>query len=173
MKQPIIALFLFVISGVIFAADSGPYVGLNMGQSSTDNLPLSDKNATAVSVVGGYQFNRYLGVEVQYTDFGSVTFQSGGSSDITGIGLSVVGSYPFTDKWSAFLRVGATHTEVKSVAGVGEVGRCNANGGVGGQYNVTPALGIRLSYDSYGVGGRDTLDKATTSLISMGVVYKF
>lgn len=173
MKQPVVALCLLVIPGVVFAADSGPYVVLNVGQSSTDTLKLSDKTATGVSGIAGYQFNRYIGVEVHYTDFGSVTFQSGGSSDITGYGISVVGTYPFAKDWAAFLRLGATRTKIKSVAGVGDVSRCNANWGVGGQYNLTPAWGIRLSYDSYGVGARDNLDSAKTSLTSVGVAYKF
>ena len=173
MKLPVIALVLFMFSGVVYAADGGPYVALNVGQSSTDTLNLSDKTATGISAMVGYQFGPHLGVEVHYIDFGSVTFQSGGSSDITGYGLSVVGTYPFDNVWSAFLRIGATHTTIKSVSSFGDVDRCNGSWGIGGQYNVTPAWGVRLSYDSYGVGAEGPLDSAKTTLTSVGVVYHF
>ncbi len=173
MKQQVFALLLFLLPGVVYAAASGPYVALNVGQSSTDTLPLSDKTATGVSAMVGYQFGPHFGVEVQYLDLGSITFQSGGSSDITGYGLNLVGSYPFNNEWSAFLKLGATHTIIKSVGSFGDVTRCNANWGIGGEYNLTPAWGVRLSYDSYGVGAEGPLDSAKTSLTSVGVVYRF
>lgn len=173
MNQSVIALFLLLISGSVFAASGGPYVVLNVGQSSTDTLHLSDKTATGVSGIAGYQFNDYLGLEVHYTDFGSVTFQSGGRSDIVGYGLSVVGTYPFDQEWSVFAKFGATHTIIRANSAFGDVTRCNGSWGFGGQYNFTPAWGIRLSYDRYGVGAKYNLDSAHTSLTSVGVQYRF
>jgi len=148
-------------------------LALNVGQSSTDTLALSDKTATGLGAMVGYQFGPHFGVEVQYLDFGSITFQSGGSSDVWGYGLNLVGTYPFNNTWSAFLKIGATHTTIKSVGSFGDVERCNANWGIGGQYNLTPAWGVRLSYESYGVGAEGPLDSAKTSLTSVGVVYRF
>jgi len=173
MKQSLMALFLLAISGSVFAAISGPYVVLNVGQSSTDTLNLSDKTATGIAGIAGYQFNKYLGAEVHYTDFGSVTFQSGASPDITAYGISVVGSYPFDKQWSVFAKLGATHTIVESQNGFGEVTRCAGSWGVGGQYDFAPDWGIRLSYDRYAVGAKYNLDSADTSLTSVGVQYRF
>jgi len=173
MKQQLFALVLFLLSGAAYAVGSGPYVVLNVGQSSTDTLPLSDKTATGVGAMLGYQFNPYLGVDVHYIDFGSVTFNSGGSSDMTGYGLSVVGTYPFNNEWSAFLTIGATHTIIKSVGSYGNVARCNGSWGIGGQYNFNPSWAVRLSYDSYGVGAEGPLDSAKTSLTTVGVRYSF
>jgi len=173
MKQLIPVFLLFLMSGIASAATSGPYVALNVGQSSTNTLKLTDKTATGVAGIVGYQFTRYLGVEVHYTDFGSVTFQSGGSSDIVGYGISVVGTYPIDNAWSVFAKLGATHTIIRSHGVFGDVTRCNGSWGVGGQYNFTPAWGIRLSYDRYAVGARYDLNSAETSLTSVGVQYKF
>ncbi|MEJ2440070.1 MAG: outer membrane beta-barrel protein [Gammaproteobacteria bacterium] len=173
MKQSVFALCLFALPSVGFAATSGPYLGLNVGQSSTDTLHLSDKTDTGIAAMAGYQFNQYLAVEVHYTDFGSITFQSGGSSDVTGYGISVVGSYPFNNDWSAFVKLGATHTTIKSVGNFGDVNRCNGSWGVGGQYRLSPSWDVRLSYDSYGVGAEYNLDGAKTSLTSVGAVYHF
>lgn len=173
MKQSVVVLLLSALSSTGFAATSGPYVALNVGQSSTDTLKLSDKTATGVSGIAGYQFNPYLGLEVHYTDFGSVTFQSGGSSDILGYGISVVGTYPFNNEWSVFAKLGATHTIIRSNGVFGDVTRCNGSWGIGGQYNFTPHWGVRLSYDRYAVGAKYTLDSADTSLTSVGVAYHF
>ena len=107
MKKLILALLLSGIAGSAFAADDGAYIAVNVGQSSTDTYSLSSKTATGVGGLLGYQFNKYLGVEVQYTDFGSITPQKGSSSNISAYGLNAVGTYPFTDEWSAFLKVGA------------------------------------------------------------------
>jgi len=177
MKKLISALLLFVIAGTAFAADEGVYIAVNAGQSSTDTYSLSSKTATGVSGLLGYQFNKYFGLEVQYTNFGSVTFQNGPSSDIYGYGLNAVGTYPFNDQWSVFLRVGAANTTVKSVTysgtSYGDVSRSDVTWGIGGQYNFTPNWGLRLDYDSYGVGSSGNFPSATTGLASVGVVYKF
>ncbi|MGO8753622.1 MAG: porin family protein [Gallionellaceae bacterium] len=171
MKKIISALLLLVMAGSAFAADEGVYVAVNVGQSSTDTYALSSKTATGVSGFLGYQFNKYFGLEVQYTDFGSINYHNG-SSNIHGYGIDVVGTYPFDDQWSVFLRVGAADTTIKSVPNNGDVSRNDVTWGVGGQYNFTPAFGIRLDYDSYGVGN-GAIGNATTGLASVGLVYKF
>ena len=113
MKKLILSLLLFAISGSAFAADEGVYIAINVGQASTSTYNLSSKTATGGSGLLGYQFNKYFGLEVQYTDFGSITPQGGSSEKITGYGLNAVGTYPFNDQWSAFLRVGAADTTDK------------------------------------------------------------
>ncbi len=177
MKKLILSLLLFAISGSAFAADEGVYIAINVGQASTNTYNLSSKTATGGSGLLGYQFNKYFGLEVQYTDFGSITPQGGSSEKITGYGLNAVGTYPFNDQWSVFLRVGAADTTVKSVTynatNYGDVSRSDVTWGVGGQYNFTPNWGLRLDYDSYGVGSSGNFPSATTGLASVGVVYKF
>ena len=50
----------------------------------------------------------------------------------------------------------------------------NKNWGLGEQYNVNQALGVRLGYDNYGVGNSaTTISNMGIGVISAGVVYKF
>src|ERR1039458_2392286 len=116
MKKIAAALLLSTaVAAPAFAADNGVYIAVNVGQSSTDTYNLSSKTATGGTGILGYQFNKYFGLEAQYTHFGSVAFQSGNSSNITGYGLNAVGTYPFNDQWSVFAKVGAADTTIKSV----------------------------------------------------------
>ncbi|MGA7748640.1 MAG: outer membrane beta-barrel protein [Gallionella sp.] len=166
-------LLFSAAAGSAFAADDGFYVAINVGQASTNTYNLSSKTATAYNGLVGYQFNKYFGAEVQYTGFGSITGQGGGSHDISGYGLNVVGTYPFNDQWSVFLRLGAADTTIKTVNNGSDVSRTDVTWGIGGQYNFTPNWGLRVDYDSYGVGSSSNIGTATTSLASLGVVYKF
>jgi len=175
MKKIASVVVLSAFACSAFAADEGVYIALNVGQSSTSNpdtYSLSSKTATGVSGLVGYQFNKYFGLEVQYTDFGSVTPQGGSSQKISGYGLNAVGTYPFNDQWSAFLRVGAANTTIDT-SRYGNVSRSDVTWGIGAQYNFTPAWGLRVDYDSYGVGNSGNTGTATTGLASIGVVYKF
>lgn len=70
-----------------------------------------------------------------------------------------------------FSQTGAADTTIDVGGTAGNVSRSDVTWGIGGQYNFTPAWGIRLDYDSYGVS--DSTQTATTSLASLGVVYKF
>ena len=173
MKNLILTLLSIAISGSAFAADEGVYIAVNVGQASTGSYNLSSKTATGGSGLVGYQFNKYFGAEVQYTDFGSITPQGGSSEKITGYGLNVVGTYPFNDQWSAFLRVGAADTTIKAANKGSDVSRTDVTWGIGGQYNFSPNWGLRVDYDSYGVGDSSNIGTATTSFASLGVVYKF
>ncbi len=177
MKKIVSVLLLSAVAGSAYAAGEGVYIAVNAGQSSTDTYNLSSKTDTGYSGVLGYQFNPYFGLEVQYTDFGSITQLGNSPNKITGYGLNVVGTYPFNDEWSVFLRVGAADTTIKSVTynsqNYGDISRNDVTWGVGGQYNFTPNWGLRVDYDSYGVGNSGSVPSATTGLASLGVVYKF
>ena len=50
----------------------------------------------------------------------------------------------------------------------------NKNWGLGEQYDVNHALGVRLGYDNYGIGNSAaTISNMGIGVISAGVVYKF
>ena len=116
-----------VISAV--AADSGFYVGTDVGRSSYprqghvtlefpgDTLTSSDLHTHdfAVRLEGGYRFNRYFAADVSYVNFGKVTGQLNSVSDnvsgqgrfdycISGATFGLVGTLPF-GKWEAFARL--------------------------------------------------------------------
>lgn len=177
MKKLIAILFLFTASATsAFAADQGWYIGLDAGQSNTNTIPLSTSTGTAVDIVGGYQFTKYVGAEVTYMDLGSPTLalgQVGGgvSAKIDGYTLRAVGTYPFNDMWSIFGKLGAAHTKFG-----GNVGKTknDVTYGVGGQYNFTPNWGVNVQYNVYSVEGPAPLNqKANSNVATIGVQYKF
>lgn len=90
--SPLIVLTALVYAPVLFADNTGLYLGLGVGRPnatvedlSTDNLPFPDvftspptpastttnkSSATTWMVFGGYQFNRYLAIEGLYAPLG-------------------------------------------------------------------------------------------------------
>jgi OOP family OmpA-OmpF porin len=172
MKKTAIAVLLstFVAAPAI-AADEGFYVGADVGRSSTNYSDLSSKTGTAFSVLGGYQFMKYLAAEIQYNDFGSIKDTGGTSYKINGYSGAAVGIFPFNDQWSLLGKLGYASTKLGNPANTTKSG---ITYGIGGQYNINQAWGVRLNYDMYKVViPAPTSQTATTSVVSAGVVYKF
>lgn len=171
MKNAFAALLLSTVAVSAFAADQGFYIGANAGQSSTDTLNLSTKTGTSFSVIGGYQFMKYVAAEIQWNDFGSPTLSTGTSAKIDGYSAKAVGIYPFNDQWSIFGKLGYAHTKMGGTVGSS---KNDITYGIGGQYNITRNWGVNVNYDLYAVTGPLPLSqKATTSVPSVGVAYKF
>jgi opacity protein-like surface antigen len=54
---------------------SGFYLGGGMGNTTySDDSPFThlDADGTTFKIIGGYQFNRIVGIEAQYTDYGDI-----------------------------------------------------------------------------------------------------
>lgn len=172
MKKTIAAILLSTaFAGPALAADQGFYLGVNAGQSSTDTITLSTKTGTAYSIIGGYQFIKYLAAEVQWNDFGSPKLPDGSSPKIDGYSAKVVGIYPFNNQWSIFAKLG--YAQVKMGGYVG-TSKSDVTYGAGVQYNFDSHWGANLNYDAYSVTGPLPLSqKATTGVASIGMAYKF
>lgn len=175
MKKIIAASLLSVtFASPALAADQGLYLGANVGQSSTDKYPLSTKTGTAFEVLGGYQFMKYVAAELQYNHFGSPTIQGGESFKIDGYSLTAVGIYPFNEQWSVHARLGYAHTNMGSPV---DSSKSDVTWGIGGQYNIDRVWGVRVNYDQYKVespaSASPPSEKATTSVPTIGVVYRF
>ena len=141
-------------------------------------------------IFGGYQFNRYIAVEGGYFDLGHFGFNAvtvppgtlSGEMKVRGINIDLVGTMPLTEKWSVFGRVGANYAETKdSFSGTGAVTILNPNPstrdtnvkvGLGVQYALTDALGLRGEVERYRVN--DAVgNKGDVDLVSLGLVYRF
>ena len=172
MKKISIAVLLAsaAVSTAAFAADQGFYVGGNVGQASTNFTGLTSKTGTAVSVLGGYQINKNFAVEAQYGDFGSIGNKQ--PVKITEYGVSAVGMLPFNDQWTGLAKLGFANTSIATTPN--KASNSSVSYGLGVQYNVNQQLGVRAGYDAYKVGDTaNTGGTATTSVASVGVVYKF
>ena len=173
MKKIATAVLLSaIVVAPAFAADEGFYVGADVGQASTNTFDLSKKTDTAFSVLGGYQFMKYLAAEIQYNDFGSITGAGGGPSvKISGYSGAAVGILPLNDQLSLLGKFGYASTKLGSPT---STTKSDITYGIGGQFNIDPAWGVRLNYDMYKVVSAAPESRtATTSVVSAGVVYKF
>jgi OOP family OmpA-OmpF porin len=129
---PIIAAGLLAAAPGAFAADSGWYLGANIGRSNfkhdsgaIDNAladqgfagaasSISDHRHTGYKLYLGYQFDRHFALEGGYVDLGKLKFDSttlGGSlsgniKTKDGLFLDAVGIAPLNDRFNVFGKVG-------------------------------------------------------------------
>jgi len=139
---------------------------------------------------GGYKFNKNFALEGGYFNLGEFGFTANttptgtytGSGKFQGLNLDLVGILPVSEKFSAFGRVGYIYTETKDTfSGTGAVTVTNPNPekkegnykyGLGLQYDLTQALGLRVEWERYrvndAVGNKGDIDMAL-----IGLVYTF
>lgn len=189
------------------ADEAGWYLGGNIGQSraTIDNeriiggLLAAGFATTAIDdndrelgykVFGGYQFSRHFALEGGYFDLGEFGFEATtlppgslrGDMRVRGVNLDALGILPFTDRFSAFARVGVNYAQTRDhFSGTGAVNvpdpdrderAANYKFGAGLQYDITEALGLRAEAERYriddAVGNKGDID-----LFSIGLVYRF
>jgi OOP family OmpA-OmpF porin len=141
------------------AQDQGFYAGAGAGQSFVDEGVYDDED-TAFSVFGGYQVNRYFGVEAGYVDFGKIEADVA-APDLEGDSayLTAVGTLPITEKFSAYAKAGLHRWNIDaSLPGV--VGNDDDSGsdptyGVGAQFRFTDHVALRGEYSRFEVEETD------------------
>lgn len=167
MKKIAIAVLLSAIAAPAFA--EGMYVGVNLGQNKYDDSTMTKTTSNAVGVLGGYTFSKNFAAEAAYISLGSLELSPGFTVKTTALSLSGVGSFPISDQFSLFAKLGLAQTKADITSLPSET-KSGATFGIGGQYNVTSAIGIRLGYDRYKVGEQNSIDANITSI---GGVFKF
>lgn len=168
MKKIAIAVLLSAVVAPAVAADM--YAGVNLGQTKYDfGAGAAKDTSTAFGILGGYTINENFAAEAAYTSLGSVDVGFGTTVKGSVISLSGVGSYPFNKEFSLFGKLGVARTNVDITANPSE-SKTGVTFGLGGQYNVTPAAGIRVGFDRYKVGSTNSIN---ADVISVGGVFKF
>jgi OOP family OmpA-OmpF porin len=83
----------------------------------------TDEKNTAWKGFGGYQINKYFGVEASYVGLGTVnatgTFLAAPfvtSARVNGLALAAVGTFPITPRFDVFAKLGGFYSKVKSTA---------------------------------------------------------
>jgi len=189
------------------AQDSGWYLGANVGQSRAkiDNeritsglvgagftvTSFTDKTSdTGYKLFGGYQFNKYFALEGGYFDLGKFNFTAAtlplgtlnGNIKLNGFNFDLVLSLPFTEKFSAFGRIGANNAQAKdtfTATGLVTVldpnpskRETNIKYGAGLQYDFTRSFGMRAEMERYRIN--DAVgNKGDVDLASIGLLVRF
>ncbi|MES2950844.1 MAG: outer membrane beta-barrel protein [Pseudomonadota bacterium] len=179
------------------------YWGLGAGQShsqideaqttnrllNTPNNPGafdSDRSEPAYKIFGGYQLQRNFAVEAGYFNLGkfsnSTALPAGrlnNRNDIEGVNVDLVGTMPFSDKWTGLARVGAQHTRTHSsfdgpglplnAVSSSDQHANNLKVGLGIQYEITPSVQLRAEAERFrvkdGVGNLGDINYYSLSVV--------
>lgn len=149
MQKPLLAALLGVALVAPLAAQAeGSYVGINIGESKYQDIPVfgGDSSKTVVGLTYGMNINPNFDIELGYLHHGSAKKSDAtpASLDLTtqSLYLAAVGKLPVTDGFSVY-----------------------AKGGLSVNYN-------KADSNVSGVGGRDTNTKAGI-IIGVGASYQF
>ena len=161
-----------------------------------------DDTNTAHKFFAGYQFGKYLAAELSYTDFGSFQYNYElprplGKEFVdyraSSWAVSGVGTLPVSGRFSLLGRLGLTsnlaersdlHGDASAIAVTlpfppAKKRRTGVLWGAGGQFDFTPAVGLRLEYEGYGRFGKaDNFNdfgtgRAKLHMWSLGILARF
>ena len=95
---------------------SGFYLGGGFGTTTYDDdaaFSTLETNDSTFKLIGGYQFNRIVGIEAQYTKYSDVTSpQASGALEPTAISVAANLGYTFDSGWRPFGTVGLTQMSI-------------------------------------------------------------
>jgi len=159
------------------------YAGFGFGQSKYQDVDAISANVRSEGWKAylGYEFNKYLAVEGGYVNLNDMTAQlptrtTNVATD--GWTIGALASFPVTDRFSAFARLGAAYMLVdirdKDV-GAPDTARSGddswaANYGVGVRYALLNNLDIRAEWERFDKSGRDF---DGIDLVTAGAALKF
>lgn len=199
------ALAVFASSPAV-ADDSGGYVGGSLGMSRAEidkkritraletagasSVSMNDEDDdTGYKLFGGYQFNRHWSLEGGFFNLGELGFKATtvpagsltGSTEIQGLNIDPVFTWPLSGKFSLLGRVGLTYAEADTTyRATGAVSpppnrdkrATSYKYGVGAHYDFTRRFGLRAEAENYKID--DAVgNKGDINLWSLGLVYRF
>jgi len=170
-------------SAPALSQDQGFYAGLNAGMSDlngacTGFLPGTkcDDSDTAFGIFGGYQLNKYFGVEVGYTNLGKAKASSGGvtaSVEAKGFGFSAVGTFPINPQFSLYGKLGTFLWDTDSNLGGSDDG-ADLTYAIGVRWNFAKNLALQAQLQRYNdVGNSSTTGKSDIDIIGVGILFRF
>ena len=155
-----ITLYLIPVEPV----SAGWYVGGAIGNADDDEL---DDDDSGTKLLGGYQFNEYLGVEGAFVDLGDFDIPlSTDTLSQEGVTIQAVGRYPLGDHFSVFGKAGFFRWDVETST-ADDDGTDNTFG-FGGEYRLNDNWALRAEWERFSdVSGGDI------DMISFGATYSF
>lgn len=149
----------------VIAADSGPYVGGGIGYFGLDATGF-DGSDTAFKAFGGYRMNQYFATELEYIDGGKPD-DRGLEIEVTGFNLSVLGSWPVSDEFDVFGKLGVLFWDAEA-RGFGDESGEDFSYGVGADFKFGENWTMRGEYQRFEIEDTDTAD-----LVSLSVFFRF
>lgn len=155
------------------------YAGLGIGRSrySDFNKTSGDMDSEGWKLFGGYQFNKYFGVEGGYVNLNDMTSTLGTvrtNIDTDGWALAAVASYPVTKKLSVMGKLGGAYllSDINTKNGAALTVRTghdelDPNYGAGVSYAVYDNLNLRLEWERF------DRDDFNIDMLTAGVAVKF
>jgi OmpA-OmpF porin, OOP family len=171
---------LLTATGLVAAlAMAGPaaaqfYLGATIGQAEFKEGCLGtgecDDEDTAWRILGGYQFNKFLALEVGYYDFGEAS-----SGPVTveaeAFELVAVGSFHLTDRFSIYGKVGGYQGTLEGLGN--EEDTTDLTYGIGARWDFTKRFGVRGEWQRYeGLGGGNLVE-TDVDVLSIGLIFSF
>lgn len=116
-KKTLIAAAIASMAGGAYAESTGYYMGGGIGIWDVDESGIIEDTAMSARVSGGFKFNEFLAVEGAYVylgevedsasiDVGGQIFTAKAKVDGSAWELSLRPSYPFTDSFEGYARLG-------------------------------------------------------------------
>jgi len=138
------------------ASAEGFYVGAGLGSAQTKIDGGFKDDDLGFKLFGGYSFNQYVAVEVEYLDGGSPK-DEGVKVEVDGFALSVLGSIPVSDAFSLFARLGYGTWDAKASFEGDSVSEDDEDlvYGLGAAFNLTEQFQIRAEWEAIDVSGGD------------------
>jgi hypothetical protein len=167
MKRSVLIAVSLCLAQPAFAAnDTGFYLGAGLASGtlsactnttgSCNTFTNHAEESGHLWLVGGYDFNRYVGIEAGLSGLGSYKVQdiagaTAGTVKASAITVAARGGYTFPHGFSIFGKLGLARVRTQYTADPGYTLNGDADQrstgvvlGAGGQYNFNRAFGIRL-----------------------------
>jgi OOP family OmpA-OmpF porin len=170
-----------------------PYLGFGAGQSNADLACPAGASCDDTGTIGkfyaGLEVNEYISMQLGYVDMGKFEYSGAqvGSREIKGMTAELVGTYSINPSFKLLATggFGILDTKVHLTTPNSDVGDNDLEWkfGVGAQYNITQAAGLRVEWERYhkvgspyqttGSGVVIGTGENDVDLVTAGLVYKF
>jgi OOP family OmpA-OmpF porin len=178
-----LAAAAFALPAAAQVNTSAFYAGATVGQSKlkdgcsgTPAGASCDEKDTAWRILGGYQFNPNFAAELGYHNLGEFKSSAPGFSATEKVNLWElvgVGLFPVMSQLSLYGKLGVHHGEAKLESTLGSAKNTGNGwtGGLGVQFDVMPALGLRAEWQRYAKVGGESDNKL--DVLSLGGIWRF
>lgn len=176
-----ISLLSSLIAVPALAGAPGAYVAADVQSWSATNADPFGNPGAGLRIAGGYRFTPNIGVELGLAQSGATKEATPGGPGtppmtfkVSATQLAAVGTYPVNAQFDLFAKLGMSANKVTPSAGTCDTcSKTSVMFGIGGQFNLSQNLGIRLLYENLGNATDSGTNDVAVSTLSLGVVYSF